>query len=72
MKRFHKHYLNIKCLAFLDANNFSTNSFSIDKIANSFNLSCDIVDRIYDLINFNFEKLFSAEASVTGMVNKIR
>jgi len=30
-----------------------TNSLSIDKIAKSVNLSCDIVERRYDLINFN-------------------
>ena len=45
--------------------------FSIDSIANPFNLSCDIVDRRYDLINFNFEKLLSAKAIVTGIVNSI-
>ena len=45
--------------------------FSIDSIANPFNLSCDIVDRRYDLINFNFEKLLSVEATVNGIVNSI-
>ena len=45
--------------------------FSIYSITNPFNLSCDIVDRMYDLINFNFEKLLYVEATVTGIVNSI-
>jgi hypothetical protein len=40
-------------------------------MANTFNLSCDIVDLSYDFINFNFEKLISVEATVIGIVNKI-
>jgi hypothetical protein len=50
---------------------FSNIFFSIDNMANPFNLSCDIVDLRYDFINFNFEKLLYAEATVTGIVNKI-
>ena len=40
-------------------------------MANPFNLCCDIVDRKNDSINFNFEKLLSAEATVIGLVNNI-
>ena len=46
-------------------------SFSIDNIVNPLNLSWDIVDLRYDFINFNFEKLLSAEAIVKGIVSKI-
>ena len=40
-------------------------------MANPLNLSCDIVDFKLDFINFNFEKLLSAEAIVTGIVSNI-
>jgi hypothetical protein len=40
-------------------------------MGNPFNLSCDIVDLRYDFINFNFEKLIYAKATVTCIVNKI-
>ena len=38
------------------------------QIANSFNLSCNIVVLKRFLSSFNFEKLLSAEATVTGTV----
>ena len=40
-------------------------------MTNLLNISCDMVDLKYDFINFNFEKLLSAEATVTGIVNNI-
>ena len=40
-------------------------------MVNLLNLFCDIVDLKYDFINFNFEKLFSAEATITGIVSNI-
>ena len=40
-------------------------------MTNPLNLSCNIVDLRYDFINFNFEKLLSAEATVTSIVNNI-
>lgn len=46
--------------------NLSKNSFSIGTIANTLNLSCDIVLQSKFLVNFNLEKLISAEATVTG------
>ena len=46
-------------------------SFSIDNIANPLNLSWDIADLRYDFINFNFEKLISTKATVTGIISKI-
>ncbi|KAH1164758.1 hypothetical protein KIL84_004993 [Mauremys mutica] len=47
-------------------------SHSIDMIAKLFNRSSCIVDRRYVLIRFSFEKLLSPEATVTGIVRKIR
>ena len=41
-------------------------------IVNPFNLSYDIVDLKQFFNNFNFEKLLSAEATVTGTVKMIR
>jgi len=43
-------------------------SFSIDNIAELINLSCDMVDHKYILVNFNLLKERSPEATVTGMV----
>ena len=40
-------------------------------MGNLFNISCDIVDRKYDVYNFNFEKLLSTNTTVTGIVNNI-
>ena len=40
-------------------------------MANPLNLSCDIVDLKQNFINFNFEKLIYAEATVTGIVSNI-
>lgn len=40
----------------------------MDNIANPFNFSGDMVDRKYDLVSFNFEKLLLAEAIVIGTV----
>ena len=84
LNKYIKNYIKIYCKfilqAFLDKKKSiikllksicSSIYFSIDIIANPFNLSCDIADRRYDLINFNFEKLLSAEATVTGIVNSI-
>lgn len=67
--------LKIILLAFLDAKlliksskfRLPKKSFSIDNIFNPFNLSYDIVDLKKDFINFSFEKLLSAEATVTGV-----
>ena len=64
-------FLDKKLIIKLLKSIYSSICFSIDSIAYPFNLSCDIVDRRYDLINFNFEKLLSAEATVTGIVNNI-
>ena len=44
-------------------------SFSIAINANPFSLSCDIVDRKYDFNNLSFEKLLSADATVTEIVS---
>ena len=46
-----------------------TKSFSIDNIANLFNLSCDIVDRRQDLINFNFEKDLVDKLDYTNLIS---
>jgi hypothetical protein len=40
-------------------------------MGNLFNISCDIVDRKYNFYNFNFEKHFSTDATMTGIVNNI-
>ena len=40
-------------------------------MANPFNLFCDIVDQKEDFYNFNFEKHFSTDATVTNIVNNI-
>jgi len=66
--------------AFLDAKSSRTVLRSIVSkislwmvhIANPFNLSYDIVDLKQFFNNFNFEKLLSAEATVTGKVKRIR
>ena len=50
---------------------FYNKSCSIDNMGNLFNISCDIVDRKYDVYNFNFEKLLSTNTTVTGIVNNI-
>ena len=72
-----KHFL----LTFFDAKSlivstltWSSRSFAmhIGVVAKPFNLSCDIVDLKWFFNNFNFEKLRSAEATVTGIVNTIR
>ena len=44
--------------------------FSIDKIARSSSLSCDIIDLRYVFISFSFENDLSANATVTGKVMK--
>ena len=83
LNKYIQHYIKIYCKfilqAFLNKKSIikllksicSTICFSIDSIVNQFNLFYDIVDRRYDLINFNFEKFLSAEATVTGIVNSI-
>ena len=83
LNKYIQHYIKIYCKfilqAFLDKKSIikllksicSSIYFLIDSITNPFNLSCDIVDRRYDLINFNFEKLLSAETTVTGIVTSI-
>ena len=40
-------------------------------MTNPLNLSRDIVDLKYDFINFNFEKLLFADATVTCIVSNI-
>ena len=57
--------LHIKFLYSSSSNN------SIDNIANSINLSYDIVDFRYDFINFNIEKLLSVEATIIGILYKL-
>jgi len=47
-------------------------SFSILHIAKPFNLFCNIVVLKQFLSSFNFEKLLSADATVTGTVKRIR
>lgn len=49
---------------------FSNNSLSSDIWAKSVSLCCNIVERKYDFNSFNLEKLRSADATVTGMVNR--
>jgi hypothetical protein len=49
----------------------SNNFFSVHIVAKPFNLSCDIVDLRWFFNNFNFKKLLSADATVTGRVNMI-
>jgi hypothetical protein len=73
-------YLKIILFTFWDAkllikflySKFSNILFSIDKMANLFNLSCDIVilDRILSILVLKI--FFSAEATLTGIVNKIQ
>jgi hypothetical protein len=46
-------------------------SFSL-YIANPFNLSCSIVDHKQFFNSLSLEKLFSADAAVTGIVKRIR
>jgi len=41
-------------------------------IAKPFNLSCNIVDLKQFLNSFSLEKLLSADATVTGIVKRIR
>lgn len=41
-------------------------------MANSLNLSYDIIDFSYDFTNFNLEKLLSTKATVTSIVNEIQ
>ena len=49
---------------------FFASLFSIDKIARSSSLSCDIVDLRYVFISFKFENDLSAVATVTGKVTE--
>jgi hypothetical protein len=49
---------------------FSNNSLSSDIWAKSVSLCCNIVEHKYDFNSFNLEKLHSADATVTGMVNR--
>jgi hypothetical protein len=44
---------------------------SMDNVAIPVNRCCDIVERRYDFMSFNLEKLLSAEATVTGAVKTI-
>lgn len=62
-------FLRAKSLIMPSRLEFASIFFSVDKIANSFNLSCDILKWRYNLINFNFEKLRYAKVTVTGIVN---
>ena len=50
--------------------NFFASLFSIDKIARSYSLSCDIVYLRYVFISFNFEIDLSADVTVTCKVTK--
>jgi hypothetical protein len=43
----------------------------MDNVASPVNRSCDIVERRYDFMSFNLEKLLSAEATGTGTVKTI-
>jgi hypothetical protein len=49
----------------------SKTSLSSAIVANPLSLSCVIVERKYDFTNLSLEKLLSADATVTGTVNKI-
>ena len=42
-------------------------SLFIDSIAKLLSLSCEIVDHKYVLISFSLEKLFSSDATYTGI-----
>ena len=57
------------CISFV-LSIFFASLFSIDRIARSSSLCCDIVDLKYVFINFNFENDLSANATVTGTVMK--
>jgi hypothetical protein len=46
-------------------------SFSIERIARFVNLSCDILDRRYDLISFILLKERSHDATESGNVNRL-
>jgi hypothetical protein len=49
----------------------SNNFFSMHIVAKPFNLFWDIVDLRWFFNNFNFEKLLSADATVTLRVNRV-
>ena len=44
---------------------------SMDRSAKLVNRSCPILERIYVLISFSFEKLLSQEATLTHMVRNV-
>jgi hypothetical protein len=64
--------LDVKSLMMVSISIASNNFFSMHIVAKPFNLSCDIVDLRWFFNNVNFEKLISANATVTSRVNKIR
>ena len=65
-------FWKVKLLSRFLYSSLSNKSFSIDNIVSPLNRSCDKADLKYDhFINFNFEKLISAKATITRIVNNI-
>ena len=67
-KKILRAFLDAKSLIIVSRSRLSKISFSMLHIAKPFNLSCNIVVLKQFLSSFNFEKLLSAEATVTGTV----
>ena len=72
IKKLLRAFLDAKSLRIISRSTLSKMSFSIQHIAKPFNLSCNIVDLKQFFSSFNLEKLLSADATVTGIVNRIR
>ena len=64
-------FLDAKSLRIVSRSMLSKISFSMLHIDKPFNLPCNIVVLKQFLSNFSFEKLLSADATVTGTVKKI-
>jgi hypothetical protein len=63
-------FLEMKSSMICSYSIFSNNSLSSDIWAKSVSLCCNIVEHKYDFNCFNLEKLRSADATVTEMVNR--
>ena len=72
LKKRLRTFLDAKSSRTLSRSIVSKISFSMLHIAKPFNLSCSIVDLKQFFNSFNLEKLLSADATVTGIVNRIR
>jgi hypothetical protein len=71
-KKLLRAFLDAKSLMMVSRSILSKTFFSMQHIAKPFNLCCDMVDLKLFFNNFNFEKLLSAEATVTATVKMIR